>query len=215
MLTPLNASGYNSHTRSPSKPAKRIYRDRYYITSPPSHRSRYCLISSPSRHSSSRAFLFSGFTTSSSSLSRSLPPPSVEALFTVSRPALPALLFVRDFFLNQLRLLWALFASSSPPTPPPAPPPPPALPAPPPAPPPPPPPPASEATDAAYSLGTSVVSRLDDEATEACEDRRVRWFGSGSAGRRGWVAGVGTGVTSVLGEASTSSASRYHFLRRV
>lgn len=141
-------------------------------------------MSSPSLHSSSLAVLSNGVTMSSSS--RSLPP-SVPPLPTVSLPALPALLFVRFFFLNHPRLLCVLPASTSSA--------------------------ASEATEAAYSLGTSVGSRL--EAVEVLEERRVRWLGSGEDGLRGSARGVGTGVVSVLGVDSTSSASRYHLRRRV
>jgi hypothetical protein len=75
------------------------------------------------------------------------------------------------------------------------------------------PPSTSLATLAAYSLGTSVGSR--EEVSLVFELSLVRWLGSGEERFRGSARGVGTGVTSVLGVASTSSASRYHFRRRV
>lgn len=152
--------------------------------------SKCCRISSPNLHSSSLAVLSNGVKTSSSS--RSLPP-SVPPLPTVSRPALSALLFDRFFFLNQLRLLCVLAASSPPPSPPPS----------------------VDATEAAYSLGTSVGSRDEVVVVDVFELSLVRWLGSGMEGWRGSARGVGTGVVSVLGVASTSSASRYHFRRRV
>lgn len=119
--------------------------------------SKCCLISSPSLHSSSLAVLSSGVITSSSSLSL---PPSVPPLPIVSRPKLSALLLLRFFFLNQLLLFCALFASTSS-----APP--------------------SEATEAAYSLGTRVGSRL--EVVLVFEESLVRWLGSGVEGLRGAV----------------------------
>lgn len=70
----------------------------------------------------------------------------------------------------------------------------------------------SEMTDAASS--TRVLSAVEADATLRFDDNLARWFGSES-GSIGACFGVGTGVTSVLGVASTSSASRYHFLRRV
>lgn len=108
------------------------------------------------------------------------------SLISVAPLTLPLVLFVR-FFLNQLRLLLVLAAS------------------------------VSEVTDAAYSRpspSTSVGSVLS--ATLRLEESFLRWLVSiwpdWSAGAG---LGVGIGVVSVEGVDSTSSASRYHFRRRV
>lgn len=59
------------------------------------------------------------------------------------------------------------------------------------------------------------VSRVEVLAVLVDEGRVVRLFGSGVVGWWGAVRGVGMGVVSVEGVDSTSSASRYHFRRRV
>lgn len=98
---------------------------------------------------------------------------------------LSVVLLLRFFFLNQLRFVVVLAAS------------------------------VSEATDAAYSRpSTNVGSVLD--VVLRLDDSLVSSLGSNSPEvLAGLCLGVGTGVTSVEGVDSTSSASRYHFLRRV
>ena len=108
------------------------------------------------------------------------------SLITVAPLTLPLVLLLR-LFLNQLLLLLVLAAS------------------------------VSDVTDAAYSRpspSTSVGSVLD--ATLRLEESFLRWLASRSPEVSiGAGLGVGIGVVSVDGVASTSSASRYHFRRRV
>ena len=109
--------------------------------------------------------------------------------------SLPPLLRLRAFFLNQLRRDLVLAAS------------------------------VSEVIDGAYSadgrplaVAGVIVAVLADKSTEELLDACLG-FGDGlcgsAASATGSIWGVGMGVTSVEGVTSTSSASRYHFRRRV